>query len=103
MILISKRAIKFFEKLLGFKIRAIAFFPFIFVSPDTEIDDILINHEKIHLRQQAELLLIPFYIWYLIALKRKGYYNISFEREAYSNENKKNYLKNRKLFSFLKY
>ena len=103
MVIISGRAIKFFERILGSGIRAIAFYPFIFVSPDTTIDDVLINHEKIHLKQQKELLLIPFYIWYLIALKRNGYYNISFEREAYANESNLSYLKNRKLFNFWKY
>ncbi len=104
MIIISKRAIKFFERILGSNgIRAIAFFPFIFVSPDTTIDKYLINHEKIHLRQQLELLIIPFYIWYLIELKFKGYYNICFEKEAYENDFDLSYLKKRKLFGFRKY
>ena len=103
MVIISKRAIRFFERILGMGIRAIAFYPFIFINPNTTIDDILINHEKIHLKQQKELLLIPFYIWYLIALKRKGYMGISFEKEAYANETNLSYLKNRKLFSFRTY
>lgn len=103
MIVISKTAIKFFEKILGKGINAIAFYPFIFISPETEITEELINHEKIHLRQQIELLVIPFYIWYLIELKRVGYMNISFEKEAYANENNLNYLKTRKIFNFKKY
>lgn len=103
MIIISKKAINFFERILGGGINAIAFYPFIFIAPGVKITDELINHEKIHLKQQLELLIIPFYIWYLIALYRVGYNNICFEREAYANENNLNYRKSRKLFSFLKY
>jgi len=50
-----------------------------------------------------ELLVLPFYIWYLIALNRKGYWNISHEREAYENERNLDYLKTRRPYSFLKY
>ncbi len=70
------------------------------------------NHERIHLRQQIELLVVPFYVWYglefLLRLlqyrnRRKAYYNISFEREAYGNEKDLNYLKQRSFWNFLKY
>lgn len=73
---------------------------------------ILLNHERIHIRQQLELLVIPFYIWYLLewlyhyAKCRhwwKAYRKISFEQEAYTNETNFNYLKKRKFWSFLKY
>ena len=107
MILVSDRLSSFFSKILGMKkyggIRALAFFPFIIVPKSTIIDDELINHERIHLRQQLELLIIPFYIWYLIALWRKGYYGISFEREAHLNDFDLDYLKKRKPYSFMKY
>lgn len=105
MVIISDRAIKFFGFILGMAdgIRALAFFPFIIIPSTTIIDDVLINHEKIHLRQQLELLVLPFHIWYLIALYRVGYLQIKFEREAYANENNLNYLKNRKPYSFMKY
>ena len=103
MIIVSDRAIKFFESILGGDIRALAFYPFIFVSTKTIIDDELINHEKIHLRQQKELFILPFYIWYLIALYRKGYFNISFEKEAYANEKNLTYLRKRRIFAFLRY
>ncbi len=72
----------------------------------------LLFHEKIHLRQQLELLIIPFYLWYvleyfyhLIRLKdgELAYYAISFEKEAYSNDHNFAYLQNRKCWSFLKY
>jgi hypothetical protein len=107
MILKSNKLLNFFSFILGMKkyggIRALAFFPFIIVSNETLIDDELITHEKIHLKQQMEMLIIPFYIWYLIALYTKGYENISFEKEAYGNDHNPKYLKTRKPYSFLKY
>jgi hypothetical protein len=107
MILVSDRLTSFFSFILGMNkyggIRALAFFPFIIVPKSTVIDDELINHERIHLRQQIELLIIPFYIWYLIALWRKGYYGVSFEREAHLNDSDLEYLKKRKPYSFIKY
>ena len=85
------------------KARAMAFFPFVILASDAKPDEVLINHEKIHLRQQLELLILPFYIWYLIEYYTKGYYNDSFEKEAYANEKDLNYLKTRKIFNFRKY
>jgi len=107
MILRSDLLIAFFDWMLGMKkyggISAMALYPFILMHRSTEPDEFLINHEKIHLRQQKELLVIPFYIWYLIELKRKGYYGICFEREAYLNDLDLRYLDRRKPFAFLKY
>ena len=47
------------------------------------------NHEMIHWRQQWEMLIIFFYLWYFIEwvvklfiYGRKAYHNLSFEREA---------------------
>ncbi len=88
-------------------------FPFVFLkTAPLKENQVLINHEKIHLRQQQELLIIPFYmlyitewllrtIWYLDSYR--AYQNISFEREAYGNENQSDYLSQRKPFSFIKY
>ena len=93
------------------KIQGITLFPFIIVRPKKP-NMILLNHERIHIRQQLELLIIPFYIWYLAewfyhyAKCRQGwkaYRSISFEREAYDNEEDFEYLKKRKLWSFWKY
>ncbi|WP_345189475.1 hypothetical protein [Algibacter agarivorans] len=88
-------------------------FPFVFLkSKPLKANRVLINHEKIHLRQQIELLIIPFYVCYifeflirLIQYKKwhKAYKNISFEREAYFNENNLEYINNRPLWAFLKY
>lgn len=91
----------------------LSLWPFIFLKSDAfKEDTVLINHEKIHLRQQEELLILPFYIlyisewllrsiWYLDSYR--AYQNISFEREAYSNESQSDYLSQRKSFSFIKY
>ncbi len=70
------------------------------------------NHEKIHLKQQLELLIIPFYLIYTIEFlvrlfqykkRNLAYRNISFEREAYTNEFNLGYLKRRPFWRFLKY
>ena len=103
MVIVSNRIINIFEFILGFEIQAISFYPFIFIAHGVKITKELINHEKIHLQQQKELLIIPFYIWYLIELKTKGYMNISFEKEAYKNDDNLEYLNQRKIYSFFKY
>ena len=91
----------------------ITIFPFVFLKHKAlKADMVLINHEKIHLRQQLELLILPFYIFYVIEfiirfIQYKNWYtayrNISFERESYCNEANFNYLGERKIWSFLKY
>ncbi|CAL2075770.1 hypothetical protein [Tenacibaculum sp. 190524A05c] len=75
-------------------------------------NEVLVNHEKIHLRQQRELLVIFFYLFYVVEWMIKlihfrngylAYINLSFEREAYQNESNLNYLKSRKLYRFFNY
>ncbi|PIB32750.1 hypothetical protein BFP78_00340 [Gaetbulibacter sp. 5U11] len=88
-------------------------FPFIFLkSKVLKQSETLVNHEKIHLKQQLELLIVPFYIWYGLEfvfrlIQRKNwhiaYKNISFEREAYCNDTNLEYLKTRRYWQFLKY
>lgn len=74
--------------------------------------DVVINHEKIHTAQMRELLYLPFYIVYVLEWlirmvqyggSYEGYRHISFEREAYENENELSYLQRRRRFSFLKH
>ena len=88
-------------------------YPFVFLKTEQlKTNKVLINHEKIHLRQQLELFVIPFYLFYVIEFLirliiyrhwNKAYRNISFERESYVNEMNLQYLKNRKIWAFLKY
>jgi hypothetical protein len=88
--------------------KAMNLFGVLFVRGNARIDDITLNHEKIHTAQIKEMFYVFFYIWYsiewLIRLpKGNAYRNISFEREAYANDRNLTYLENRKPFSFLKY
>ena len=92
---------------------AMALWPFLLVrTSNLKSDPVLINHERIHLRQQVEMLVIPFYIWYLTEYlikyikfrnHRKAYRGISFEQEAYSNEKDRDYLKKRPFWGFIQY
>ena len=70
----------------------------------------IVNHESIHWKQQMEMLIIFFYLWYLIEWiirifvnGKKAYISLAFEREAYANDYKPEYLKTRKPYSWLKY
>lgn len=102
-----------FKVLTRFKIDGITLFPFVFIAnKKLQQNKVLINHERIHLRQQLELLLVLFYIWYLIEFVVRrfqygswylAYRNISFEREAYDNEKQILYLKGRLFWRFCRY
>ncbi len=91
----------------------LSLWPFIILREDhLKQDSVLINHERIHLRQQLELFVLPFYLLYLAEwLLRtliymdsyRAYQNLSFEQEAYHNEDNPEYLNRRKPFSFIKY
>lgn len=91
----------------------VALWPFIILKKaNLKEDKIFINHEKIHLKQQLEMLLILFYVWYVLEFllrliqfknSREAYLNISFEREAYTNEKDLDYLKRRSFWGFLKF
>lgn len=90
----------------GFK--AINLFGIIFARK--QLNQIDINHENIHTAQMKELLYIGFYIWYLIEWilrlilvkdSIKAYKMISFEVEAYKEQDNLDYLRNRKHFNWL--
>lgn len=106
MIIISKYIVP--KRYLG-----ITIWPFIFLKHATLKDDVaLLNHERIHIKQQLELLILPFFIWYsfefiyrFVQFKswQQAYRNISFEREAYTNENDLDYIKSRPFWGFSRY
>jgi len=110
MIIISA---KFFRIFTNSFAKAIALFPFILLnSKSLRFNKTVINHERIHLKQQLELLVIPFYFWYVIEFIlrwikykhfRTAYEKISFEREAFTNEVDLKYLNKRSSWAFLHY
>ena len=112
---------------------AMTVWPVVFIQKANErlYDEVADNHENIHGRQQIEMLIVGIVLaiglyfligwWCLFALpvfcwwycieymlrsifgKGNAYRNISFEREAYANETDFNYLKNRRLFAWIKH
>ena len=102
-----------FKYLIPKGYRSITFFPFVFLLQKEDHENrVLVNHEKIHIRQQLELLVLPFYVWYGIEFLVRyiqyrnwniAYRNISFEREAYANEKNLHYLKQRSFWNFIKF
>ena len=92
-------------------IRAIAIWPFVFFRTEALSEEaVLINHEKIHLEQQKETLLVPFFVIYVIQgmvnfIKGDNpylaYRNTSAEKEAWDNEDSGNYLSIRKRYKWL--
>ncbi len=93
--------------------RGLTLYPFVFLKDKSDKENaVLLNHERIHIRQQIELLILPFYVWYsleylvrLIQYKDRNlaYRNISFEREAYQNEKNLYYVKQRSFWCFINY
>lgn len=93
--------------------QGITLYPIVFLKDKKLLaNDYLLNHEMIHIKQQQELLIIFFYLWYviefIIKLMKyrswwKAYRRISFEREAYAMEWDANYIKERPRWAFLKY
>jgi hypothetical protein len=88
-------------------------FPFVILANQHDrCNKVLLDHERIHLRQQAELLVLPFFVWYgieyLFRLAQSGdrheaYKNIGFEKEAYANEGNPGYLVSRPFLGFCNY
>ncbi|MFO7719518.1 MAG: hypothetical protein R6W85_03655 [Gillisia sp.] len=99
--------------LLSKKFRGISLWPFVIIRDRKDARNLVfLNHERIHQQQQLELLIIPFYIWYLTEFSiryfqtrdaNRAYRNISFEREAYANEGNLNYCIVRKRWNFTGY
>lgn len=110
---IIKYSTKFLDKIsLFMKVGGITIYPYIILRDKHmgKKSARLINHESIHIKQQEELLVIPFYVLYVLEWLvkfiiyksfKKAYYNISFEREAYSNEYDYKYLNKRKKYNWI--
>jgi hypothetical protein len=94
-------------------IGGITIYPFIILKEKNKKQGVnkLVVHESIHIKQAEELLVLPFYILYVLEWLvksliyksfKKGYYNISFEREAYSNQYNKEYISKRNKYQWIK-
>lgn len=93
------------------------FFPQIIVGPfvftgGKEIAEHTIRHGEIHWRQQIELLIVGWYIWYVLEYIYKfwlfqdpfeAYNKLSFEIEARGYENNPYYLGYRTLWAWTNY
>lgn len=82
------------------------------VKDPSWVDRYVVNHERIHTAQQRELLFVPFYLLYVVewVVKfckygswKEAYYNISFEREAYTHGHDLGYLPSRRHYAWLKF
>jgi hypothetical protein len=101
---------KFITKALSWfiQIQAITLWPFIITaSPLREVD---LRHEKIHLRQQVELLVVGFYLLYVWDFlvnalwhrmsPAQAYFWVRFEVEAYDRQYEEDYLEARPLWAW---
>ena len=94
-------------------VNGITLFPFILIRTEhLQADPVFLQHEHIHLRQQLEMGILPFYVAYLLhyainRIKRMdhdtAYRNICFEREAYAQERTAGYLKKRSVWNWIHY
>ncbi|MGH7141493.1 MAG: hypothetical protein ACREGH_02580 [Minisyncoccia bacterium] len=89
--------------------RAMAFWPLIIFRNREQMQPWIFNHEKIHLRQQADLFLVGHWLLFIaeftwiVFFKRRPWADFpvwnSGEQEAYRNQQDFEYLKNRKRFA----
>ena len=103
-----------YSKIIPFKgFYAINLFGTYFIRKEYEgqkISKSTLIHESIHTEQMKELCYIFFYVWYFIEWLvqlcihgKNAYYWISFEREAFDNDNNDRYLRYRKRYNWIKY
>ena len=91
-------------------VEGMALFPFILHKTKSPAN-YLLRHERIHLQQQLEMGILPFYVWYIAEyiLRRlhrthyHAYMALAHEREAYVNDTDVNYLTNRRFWAWVKY
>ena len=90
--------------------KAVNLFGLIFVQKGETLSASDLRHEQIHTRQMLELLVLPFYLWYLLEwLLRlvqhrnalRAYFSISFESEAYAHQHEPDYLSRRRPYAWL--
>lgn len=89
---------------------AVTVWPLVFVRTDEPVTPQLLRHERIHGRQQLEMLWLFFFLWYgiewvvrLCQDRRTAYRKLSFEQEAYANEADPGYFAIRRPFRWMRY
>lgn len=111
MIIIQNNITSF---ILGKHYAAMCLHPFLLVNKAFDIVNFpeTLNHERIHARQQIEMLWVFFFLWYvteyLVRLlicrsHRKAYLSLSHEREAYHHAGDPGYLLTRRPFAWFTY
>ncbi|PJJ79598.1 hypothetical protein [Mucilaginibacter auburnensis] len=89
-----------------------ALYPFILLKRrELASNPSVIRHEQIHLAQQKEMLILPFYVVYLLCYlynlcrfrnHYEAYKQIPFEREAYKYEAEPEYLHKRRFWAWVR-
>ena len=101
-----------FTKLMSIFIDVYAITIFPFIISKEKMDKVTLNHEKIHIQQQKEMLVIFFYLFYAYFFVRNyliykdthvAYMLIPFEKEARLNHNNQYYLEKRQFYSWINY
>ncbi|MBS1622633.1 MAG: hypothetical protein JST83_01340 [Bacteroidetes bacterium] len=93
-------------------VSGMALWPFVLIRDREGFTDAsLLRHERIHFRQQLELLILPFYLLYVLNYAvnvlrykngEKAYREILFECEAYAMDTREDYLKQRRPYAWLR-
>lgn len=103
----------FFKESQGFAVWPLIVFPASDFRNTGDTFRLKFNHERIHLRQQIELLLVFFYIFHFLEwflhriIQRKdqleAYFLYTAEQEAYQHMTNDNYLRYRRFLSMFRY
>lgn len=109
MIIINDFVPNICSKISGMNITAVTLFFWIFIRPEYADNSVIIRHEKIHVEQYKETLLLGFFLFYFYDFVKNmikerswsvSYRNIRLEKEAYQYQNSEGYIKRRKKFSW---
>ena len=105
--------IKIYSNIIPFSgYKALTMWPLLFVRKGARFGEVDERHEKIHGKQQKEMLLVLFPLWYaleyLVRLciyrsHRKAYKTISLEQEAYGYQEDIYYLSRRRHYAWVRY
>jgi hypothetical protein len=112
IVVVGDRVPRFFS--CFYPVAGVTLWPFIFVASDVSADEkrTMINHERIHICQANEMLVVFFYLlWvleFLVGMCRYGsahaaYVHISLEAEAHANEHDMQYCHERRLWGWTRY